>query len=129
MAVAVPSKYALKSLHEEIALVDRKLAHLEKYETFSTDKERLAASAKISLKRSQLVRAAQVMTDAGIEFTPSELPTMTREAKESVAATEAAAPEAFEMRASHTAEPSHQGSVLDFRNSISEYKKRRKLTA
>ena len=30
----VQDKYYLKSLHEEIDLYDRKLAHLAKYETF-----------------------------------------------------------------------------------------------
>ena len=37
MATAPTDKYYLRSIHEEIALFDRKLAHLEKYEKFTSD--------------------------------------------------------------------------------------------
>ena len=130
MAVAVPSKYALKSLHEEIALFDRKLAHLQKYEAFPSEKDRLAAAAKMAVKRSQLVRAAQVMTEAGIEFQPTELPGSFR-ASSNIAEPENGPAEVAvaEMPINQGAEPAYQGTVLDFRSSIAEYKKRRKLMA
>ncbi len=74
MPTPAPSKYYLKSLHEEIALFDRKLAHLQRYETFPSEKDRNAAAAKMSVKRGQLVQAARKLVDDGIEFNPSELP-------------------------------------------------------
>jgi hypothetical protein len=60
MATIIPSRFALKSIHEEIDLFDRKLAHAEKYGAFVSDKEREAAVNKLLTKRQQLV--------------PSELP-------------------------------------------------------
>ena len=74
MPVIPANKYALKSLHDDIGLMDRKLAHLLKYETFSSEKDRTQAVAKLSLKRGQLVRSAQAMASDGIEFNPSDLP-------------------------------------------------------
>ena len=43
MATPVKDKYFLRTLHEEIGLFDRKLAHLLKYENFPSDRERDAA--------------------------------------------------------------------------------------
>jgi hypothetical protein len=74
MATIIPSRFALKSIHEEIDLFDRKLAHAEKYGAFVSDKEREAAVNKLLTKRQQLVRSAQQMIEEGIEFKPSELP-------------------------------------------------------
>jgi len=70
----VQDKYYLKSLHEEIGLYDRKLAHLAKYETFATEADREAAIGKMSTKREALAKTAQKLVQDGIEFHPSELP-------------------------------------------------------
>ncbi|WP_263367109.1 hypothetical protein [Edaphobacter bradus] len=74
MSTMTPGRYQLKSLHEEIDLFDRKLAHLLKYETFPSDAERDIAAGKMAAKRELLVRKAQQMADDGIEFNQSELP-------------------------------------------------------
>jgi hypothetical protein len=74
MAALVPSRFNLKTLHEEIGLYDRKIAHTMKYETFATDEARNTAAAKLTAKRALLVRSAQQMASDGIEFLPSELP-------------------------------------------------------
>ena len=67
-------RYQLKSLHEEIALFDRKLAHLHKYETFATEAERKASAEKLAVKRNLLIKKAQQMIDEGIEFNELERP-------------------------------------------------------
>jgi hypothetical protein len=69
-----PGKYQLKSLHEEISLCDRKLAHMEKYETYASQEDREAAIAKMTTKRAKLAKAAQKLAEDGVEFLPSELP-------------------------------------------------------
>ena len=70
----VHDKYFLKSLHEEIDLYDRKLAHMAKFEIFTSEEDRETAIAKMSLKRATLARTAQKLADDGIEFQPSDLP-------------------------------------------------------
>ncbi|QEE30133.1 hypothetical protein FTW19_20390 [Terriglobus albidus] len=79
----VQDKYYLKSLHEEIALFDRKLAHLAKYEVFASEAERDAAIGKMETKRATLARTAQKLVEDGIEFHPSELPRSLRTQTES----------------------------------------------
>lgn len=74
MAPPIPNRFYLRSIHEEIGLYDRKLAHLLKYETFPTDAERTAAAAKLNTKRSQLARTARDLIQQGIEFKESEMP-------------------------------------------------------
>lgn len=80
MSTLPAGKYQLKSLHEEIDLFDRKLAHLLKYEVFANDAERDAAADKMSAKRDLLVRKAKQMVDDGTEFNESELPKSLRAA-------------------------------------------------
>lgn len=75
-------KYYLRSIHEEIDLYDRKLAHLLKYDTFASDKERDAAAEKLNSKRTLLVRDARSLIDSGIEYKPSELPRSLRTAEQ-----------------------------------------------
>ena len=70
----VQDKYFLKSLHEEIDLYDRKLAHLTKYEQFATEKEREATLGKLTTKRESLARTARKLMEDGIEFQTSSLP-------------------------------------------------------
>ncbi len=67
-------KYFLRSLHEEIDLFDRKLAHLAKHESFATEQERETAIGKMNTKRAKLVKAAQKLAGDGVEFSASELP-------------------------------------------------------
>ena len=85
MAVPVRDKYYLRSMHEEIGLFDRKLAHLLKYETFASEEARAGAAVKLSTKRDQLVRAARELADSGVEFQAAGLPRSMRPALESAA--------------------------------------------
>jgi hypothetical protein len=80
MATAPTGKYYLRSIHEEIALFDRKLAHLEKYETFASDGEREVAVRKMVTKRKALVTIAERLVAEGVEFTAAELPKSLRPA-------------------------------------------------
>jgi hypothetical protein len=74
MAVAASDKYSLRSIHEEIALFDRKLAHLAKYEKFDSEEERALATRKMTTKRNTLVTTAKRLVAEGVEFNASELP-------------------------------------------------------
>jgi hypothetical protein len=73
-APAVESKYHLKSIHSEIDLFDRRLAHLNKYEVFETEAARAAAARKLTLKREPLVATAKRLVSEGVEYKESELP-------------------------------------------------------
>jgi hypothetical protein len=79
----VQDKYYLKSLHEEIDLYDRKLAHMAKYERFISEAERETALGKMTTKRATLARIAQKLAQDGIEFHPSDLPRSFRTQMES----------------------------------------------
>jgi len=74
MAVVIPDKYHLKSIHEEIGLFDRKLAHLLKFEKFDTEVEREQAARKMRLKRETLVQTALRLVAEGVEFKRGDLP-------------------------------------------------------
>ena len=74
MAQVVENKYYLKTVHEQIGLFDRKLAHMQKYDVFATTEERDAAMRKLTKKRDTLADSARRMAAEGIEFKPSELP-------------------------------------------------------
>jgi hypothetical protein len=72
---SIEGKYQLKSIHAEIDLLDRRLAHLEKYDnTFATDSAKAAAARKLMLKRKPLEESARRMAAEGVEFSESELP-------------------------------------------------------
>lgn len=64
------SKYHLKSLHQEIDLYDRKLAHLDKFTPDASGAER----TKMLNKRNLLAKAARQLVADGIEFDPKDLP-------------------------------------------------------
>ncbi|QNI33147.1 hypothetical protein H7849_04005 [Alloacidobacterium dinghuense] len=81
--VKVQDKYYLKSLHEEIDLYDRKLAHMAKYELFASEAERETAIGKMTAKRATLARTAQKLVEDGVEFHPSDLPRSFRPQTES----------------------------------------------
>ena len=74
MANIVENKYYLKTVHEEIGLFDRKLAHLLKYDVFESDAAKEAAVRKLARKRETLVETAKRLAAEGIEFKPSDLP-------------------------------------------------------
>lgn len=74
MANIVENKYYLKTVHEEIGLFDRKLAHLLKYDVFESDAAKDAAVRKLARKRETLVETAKRMAAEGVEFKPSDLP-------------------------------------------------------
>lgn len=82
MAVVIPDKYHLKSIHEDIGLFDRKLAHLMNFEKFDTEAERDEAVRKMKLKRDALVQTAQRLVAEGVEFKPGDLPRSLRPAGE-----------------------------------------------
>ncbi len=132
MAVVHPrDKYHLRSLHEQIGLFDRKLAHLLKYDTFATDKERDSAASKLSTKRETLVRAAKQLADEGVEYKVSELPPSLRtdQVEEEVANVEATPEVAAAVmgeRLEQPAVPAYDGTILNFRNEIQEYMKKRR---
>lgn len=70
----IESRYHLKSIHAEIDLFDRRLAHLLKYEVFETEAARAAAARKLTLKRDPLVATAKRLAAEGVEYKESELP-------------------------------------------------------
>lgn len=74
MQGAPDSKYALRDLHEEIDLFDRKIAYCENFEQFESVQARAAALQKLVTKRESLVKAALAMAGRGIECDPKYLP-------------------------------------------------------
>ena len=98
----VNNKYILKSLEEEIGLFDRKLAHLQNFETFENEEARSVAAAKLSVKRERLVRTMQELIDPTPEAaatapkktkTAAKTKTSTRSTKNAQAAAESVAVE------------------------------------
>ncbi len=67
-------KYYLRSLHQEIDFYDRKLAYLDKYETFASPADREEAEKKMLTKRATLAETARQLAADGVEFNLSELP-------------------------------------------------------
>jgi hypothetical protein len=88
MANIVENKYYLKTVHDEIDLYDRKLAHLLNFETFATETERAAATRKLTLKRDALALTAKRLAEEGIEFAQNDLPRSFRPKDAPVAAVE-----------------------------------------
>ena len=125
---AIESKYQLKTLHADIDLFDRRLAHLLKYEVFATEAARAAAARKITLKRDALVITAKRLAAEGVEYKESELPRSFRpegvpapiEAKpEPEAAAPAAAP--TENRSARRQGSPYAGTSLDWEKSVQHY--------
>jgi hypothetical protein len=134
MATAPTGKYYLRSIHEEIGLFDRKLAHLEKYETFPSDEARDSAARKITTKRKALVTIAQRLVAEGVEFAASELPKSLRSADEvaALAATPVQNEVPAETPSSVAAHPRGQesspyaGTSLDWQASVERYLAKKK---
>lgn len=122
-------KYYLRSLHEEIGLYDRKLAHLLRYDSFASDKERDIAAGKLSSKRGLLVRDAFDLVEAGIEYKVSELPRSLRTTEQLAAESAITKPEtAFLATASDPQDPAaaSSGTVTSFQKEIEEYMQKRR---
>jgi hypothetical protein len=124
--VAVESKYYLKSVHAEIDLFDRRLAHLLKYDTFDTEAARAAAARKLNLKREPLVQTAKRLAAEGVEFKEAELPRSfrpegapapVREVKEEPEVS--AAP--TENRSARRQGSPYAGTSLDWEKSVQHY--------
>ncbi len=129
---AIESKYHLKTLHADIDLYDRRLAHLLKYEVFATEAARAAAARKITLKRDPLVVTAKRLAAEGVEYRESELPRSFRpegvpapvEAKlpEPVPVAPAAAPHnPLENRSARRQGSPYAGTSLDWEKSVQHY--------
>jgi hypothetical protein len=77
------SKYALKDLHQDIDLFDRKIAHCQSHGEFGSEKERAVALQKLVTKRDALVKTAMAMAGRGVECDPKYLPRSFKEAASS----------------------------------------------
>jgi hypothetical protein len=128
MPVIPSGKYQLRSLHEEIDLFDRKLAHLKNHESFASEEARSESIDKMTAKRNLLVRKAQQMIEEGIEFKSSELPRSLRP-EETSATPEAPAAAPVEVAAPvietvpKTMPSPYQGTVLDYAEDLENYRK------
>ncbi len=129
MAVPAHDKYYLRSLHDDIALYDRKLAHLNKFETFATEADRVASAKKLNSKRDLLVRTAALLVSEGIEFKPSELPPSLRFGTSVPEALDLSIAEKPAFRKTKVAAmpiPSpFAGTALDVQNDVLAYKRAR----
>ena len=126
----VKDKYYLRSIHEEIGLYDRKLAHLLKFDSFASDKDRDMAAGKLTSKRDLLVRDAVGLVEAGIEYKPSELPRSLRTPEQIAAESAIKAPEQRTLTTAsdphkQAAESSSSDTVPYFRKEIEEYMQKR----
>jgi hypothetical protein len=74
MPAIADSKYALKDLHEQIDLFDRKIAYCRDHEKFDSEQARTSALQKLVTKRESLVKAALAMASRGVECDPKYLP-------------------------------------------------------
>jgi hypothetical protein len=122
------SKYHLKSVHAEIDLFDRRLAHLQKYDVFETEAARIAAERKLNLKREPLVATAKRLVAEGVEYKESDLPRSFRpegvraavEAKPEPAPV-AAATQPVENRSARRQGSPYAGTSLDWEKSVQHY--------
>ena len=134
-APAVESKYHLKSIHSEIDLFDRRLAHLNKFEVFETEAARAAAARKLALKREPLVKTAKRLAAEGVEFKDSELPRSFRpegvpapvEVKAEPEPVAAAAP--VENRSARRQGSPFAGTSLDWEKSVQQYMQNKSVKA
>ena len=131
MAAVIADKYHLKSIHDEIDLFDRKLAHLMNFEKFDSDAERDLAVQKMNSKRETLVKTALRLAAEGIEFKPSELPRSLRpkdqpgpqakHAAETPAAVESAEPAVAATKQRRQSSTPYTGTSLDWQASVRQY--------
>jgi hypothetical protein len=125
----IESKYHLKSIHAEIDLFDRRLAHLNKYDVFESEAARAAAARKLNLKRDPLVVTAKRLVAEGVEYKESELPRSFRpegvpapvEAKPEPEPVAAAAHNPTENRSARRQGSPYAGTSLDWEKSVQHY--------
>lgn len=126
---AVESKYYLKSVHAEIDLFDRRLAHLLKYDVFESEAARAAAVRKLALKREPLVKTAKRLVADGVEYKESDLPRSFRpdgvpaplEAAKAEPEPVAAAAAPTENRSARRQGSPYAGTSLDWEKSVQHY--------
>ncbi len=87
MKAIADGKYALRDLHQEIDLLDRKIAHCRSVEKFDCEPERESALQKLIVKRESLVATALGMAGRGIECNPKYLPRSFRDQSEDTSRT------------------------------------------
>jgi len=132
MANIVENKYYLKTVHDEIDLYDRKLAHLLNFETFATEADRAAATRKLTLKRDALALTAKRLAGEGIEFQQNDLPRSFRPKDAPVAAeveeVKEAAPQNADAsqagganRSARRQTSPYAGTSLDWQSSVQHY--------
>lgn len=125
MATANPDKYYLKTVHQEIDLFDRKIAHALAHGTFASEEARVQETRKLNLKREALVKVARKLAAEGIEFQPNELPRSFRP-KDAVVTPavveeqEAAEPFARDLKR-ETPRSAYAGTSLDWQQSVRQY--------
>ena len=88
MPVVPDSKYALRDLHEQIDLFDRKIAYCETHEKFDSEQERSTTLQKLTTKRGTLVKNALAMAERGIQCEAKYLPRSFKKAAEPAEGTE-----------------------------------------
>jgi hypothetical protein len=132
MANIVENKYYLKTVHDEIDLYDRKLAHLLNFETFATEADRAAATRKLTLKRDALALTAKRLAGEGIEFQQNDLPRSFRPKDAPLAAeveeVKEAAPQSADAslagganRSARRQSSPYAGTSLDWQSSVQHY--------
>lgn len=132
MAAVLTHKYHLKSVHEEIDLFDRKLAHLMNFEKFDSDAARDEAVRKMNVKRAALVKSALQLAADGVEYKQNELPRSLRpkDVAPEAAPTPAATPDAEAVVEPPSLLPKqsngpYTGTSLDWQASVREYLKKK----
>jgi hypothetical protein len=80
------NKYFLRDVHQEIDLLDRKLAYLNTHEEFATSQDRDEAEKRLLAKRTPLERTARELAASGVEFADKDLPRSFRAASIELAA-------------------------------------------
>ena len=131
MANIVENKYYLKTVHEEIDLFDRKLAHLMNFEKFESEEDRAAAVRKLNVKRAALVKSALQLAADGVEYKQHDLPRSLRpkdlapEAAPTPANPDAeVVVEASSLLRKQSSGP-YTGTSLDWQASVREYLKKK----
>lgn len=142
MSTTAPSKYYIKSLEDEIGLFDRKLAHLLKFESFATEKERNAAAGRLTTKRERLIETIRELTEgkapeaesAAPKKAPKKRTTKTSPRSKTAATVEAETPVApiDPVAVATEAEPAprpaspYAGTSLDYEQELQSYLDNRK---
>jgi hypothetical protein len=63
-------KYGMRDLHQEIDLLDRKMAYSRDHEQFACDSDRAAALRKLTTRRLSLIKTVNEATARGLECEP-----------------------------------------------------------